>query len=45
MMDTTGAKKMLEDGDFHHTLTLHSSQKNQHVISNHNLGGDTEIRN
>ncbi len=44
MLDHTG-KKMLEDGDFHHTLTLHSSQKNPHVASGNNLGGDTDMRN
>ena len=43
-MDTTG-KKMLEDGEFHHTLTLHSSQKNPHAASGHNLPGESDIRN
>lgn len=44
MMDNTG-KKMLEDGEFHHTLTLHSSQKNPNASSGLNLPGESDIRN
>lgn len=44
LMDATG-KKLLEDGDLHHTLTLHSTQKHPHMTSGHNLGGDADQRN
>ena len=44
MIDSAG-KKINEDGDFHHTLTLHSSQKNPHVASGQNLPGETDRRN
>jgi hypothetical protein len=45
MLDSAG-KKLLDDGELHHTLTLHSSQKNPHIASGHNIGGgDIDHRN
>jgi hypothetical protein len=43
-MDAAG-KKLLEDGDLHHTLTLHSTQKHPHMTSGQNLNGDQIQRN